>query len=304
MKFCHVAVACAVCLAPGIGLRGQGALPAVQKTVPRPVDVAPPPPSPEEQAKLLAEVRDYAINYTRRLPDFICLEQTRRYEDPAGRQAWRLMDVLAARLSYFNQKEDYKLISKNGRAVADVPYASVGGAFSTGDFGTSMRTVFDPASHASFAWKRWAMLRGRRAHVFSYRVPPEHSTYMLAYEGEEGETQRVKTGSRGWVFVDEALKRIVRITQEPLNVPPSFPIIKAEETLDYDFTRIGESEFFLPLVASLETERRGGMCTKNVKEFRLYRKFSSEAVIKFDGQELPPLADDQTKEQPPQKQPK
>src|ERR1039458_5889130 len=37
--------------------------------------------------------------------------------------------------------------------------------------------------------------------------------------------------------------------------------------------------------------------------FRLYRKFSADAVIKFDGQELPPLPDDKTKEQAPQPQP-
>ena len=180
----RVAVWCAVCLATGEGLRA-----AAQKSVDVPL-----PPTRAEQAKLLDEVRDYAINYTRRLPDFICLEQTRRYEDPAGRQAWRPVDVLTARLSYFNQKEDYKLISQNGRAVTDLPYASIGGAFSVGDFGTSMRTVFDPASHATFAWKRWATLRGRRAHVFSYRVPPEYSTYMLRYEGDEGRDAESQDG--------------------------------------------------------------------------------------------------------------
>jgi hypothetical protein len=273
-----------------------------QVTAAKPVDVPPPPPTSAEQAKLLDEVRDYAINYTRRLPDFICLEQTRRYNDPAGREAWRLVDVLTARLSYFNQKEDYKLVSQNGRAVKDVPYASVGGAFSTGDFGTDMREIFDPASHTTFAWKRWATLRGRRSYVFSYRVPPEFSRYTLGFEGEQkGEVEKVKAGYRGWVFVDQALKRIVRITLEPVNVPPSFPMVQAEETIDYDFTKIGDSEYFLPLVASLRTHSRGGIWTKNVKEFRLYRKFSTEAVIKFDGQELPPLGDDKTKEQPPQK---
>jgi hypothetical protein len=265
----------------------------------------PSPPSSDEQAKLLDEVREYAINYTRNLPDFICLEQTRRYVDPNGREAWRLEDVLTARLSYFNQKEDYALVSQNGRAVTNVPYASVGGAFSMGDFGTDMRSLFDPASHASFAWKRWTTLRGRRTHVFSYRVPPEFSRYTLSYEGErKGDGQRIKAGYRGWVFVDQELKRIVRITQEPVNVPPSFPILQAEETLDYDAAKIGDSEFFLPLVASLRMHSRGGVWTKNVKEFRLYRKFSSDAVIKFDGRELPPLTDDQTREQPPQPQPR
>jgi hypothetical protein len=271
-------------------------------TAPKSVDVPPPPPTSQEQAKLLDEVRDYAINYTRRLPDFICLEQTRRYNDPAGREAWRLVDVLTARLSYFNQKEDYKLVSQNGRAVKDVPYDAVGGAFSMGDFGTDMREIFDPASHTTFAWKRWATLRGRLAHVFSYRVPLEFSKYTLGFEGEEkGDVEKVKVGYRGWVFVDQTLKKIVRITLEPINVPPSFPMVQAEETLDYDFTKIGDSEYFLPLVASLRTHSRGGIFTKNVKEFRLYRKFSTEAVIKFDGQELPPLGDDKTKEQPPQK---
>jgi hypothetical protein len=85
-------------------------------------------------------------------------------------------------------------------------------------------------------------------------------------------------------------------------MPPSFPIKQAEQTLDYDFTRIGDSEYFLPLVANLEMHSRGTL-TKNVKEFRLYRKFSADAVIKFDGRELPPLPGDRTKEVPSRPQP-
>jgi hypothetical protein len=282
----------------------SAALQEAQPPAPKPVYVPPRPPSSEQQAMLLDEVRHYAVNYTHRLPDFICLEQTRRYVDANGREAWRLVDVLTARLSYFNQKEDYKLLSKNGRVVTDVSYASVGGAFSMGDFGTDMRDIFDPARHASFAWERWATLRGRRTHVFSYRVPLEFSRYTIGYQGEQKDgVQRIKVGYRGSVFVDKELKMIVRIAQEALNIPPSFPIQQAEETLDYDFTKIGDSEFFLPLVANLKMHSRGGMWTKNVKEFRLYRKFSADAVIKFDGQELPPLPDDKTKEQAPQPQP-
>jgi len=34
-----------------------------------------------------------------------------------------------------------------------------------GDFGANMRDIFDPASQATFAWKRWTTLRGRRTHV-------------------------------------------------------------------------------------------------------------------------------------------
>jgi len=49
--------------------------------------------------------------------------------------------------------------------------------------------------------------------------------------------------------------------------------------------------------------RSGGLWTKNVKEFRLYRKFSADAVIKFDNEELGPLPDNKTKEEPQPTQP-
>ena len=268
----------------------SAALLQVQPPAPKPLYESPQPPSAEEQAKMLDEVRHYAINYSHRLPDFICLELTRRYIDTTGWEAWRLLDVLAARLSYFNQKEEYRLISQNGRVVKEASYASADGAFSMGDFGTEMREIFDPDSHARFAWKRSATLRGRLTYVFSYQVPLEFSRYTIAYKGEY-DVQRIKVAYRGSVFVDKELNTIVRIAREAQNIPPSFPIHQAEQTLDYDFVKIGDGEFFLPLVANLRMRSRGGVWTKNVKEFRLYQKFSSDAVIKFDGRELTPLPD-------------
>jgi len=281
MKFCGIAAAYVIC---------WSVCAASDYPVGKPVDVPPRPLSSEEQAKLLDEVRQYALHYTHRLPDFICLEQTSRYLDDSGREAWRLVDVLTAQLSYFNQKETRKLVSQNGRMVTDAPYELAGGPLSAGDFGTTMRDIFDPASQTSFAWKRWTTLRGRRTHDFSYRVPLR--LYAIEYQGEQKDSvERTKVAYGGSVFVDEEFHTIVRITHEGLNIPPSFPVREASETLDYDFIKIGDSQFFLPLAATLRMRIQtygGAVWMKNVKEFRLYRKFSSDAVIKFDGQDLPP----------------
>ncbi len=281
----------------------SASLPAAQPPPPKPVYVPPPPPSSEEQSKLLDEVRDYAINYTHRLPDFICLEQTRRYVDTTGREAWMPTDVITARLSYFNQKEDYKLVSRNDSVITDTNYASVGGALSMGDFGTTMREIFEPFSHTQFQWERWATLHARRSHVFSYRVPLEYSKYSIAYKGEaKGDESTVLVGYHGEIFVDRELSTITRITVHADSIPLAFPVQQADETLDYDFTKIGDSEFFLPLVADLRMHT-GRVWEKNVKQFRLYRKFSADAVIKFDSDVLPaPPPEDKTKE-PPQPPP-
>jgi hypothetical protein len=248
----------------------SASLPPPAPPAAKPVYVPPPAPSSEEQAKLLDEVKDYAINYTHRLPDFICLEQTRRYVDTTGKEAWRLADTLTARLSYFDQKEDYKLVSQNDKVS------------------TGMRDIFDPASHASFAWERWGKLRGRVAHVFTYRIPLEFSRYSIEYQGEKkDEIQRIVAAYHGSVFVDKEYNTIVRITQEADDIPPNFPVREVKETLDYDFTKIGENEFFLPLLATVRMHT-GREWTKNEKEFRLYRKFSADAVIKFDEEQSTP----------------
>ncbi len=61
------------------------------------------------------------------------------------------------RLSYFNQKEDYKLILHNNTpTVAD--YKSVGGSSSYGDFGTMLKKIFDRSSQAHFEWDHWGTL--------------------------------------------------------------------------------------------------------------------------------------------------
>jgi hypothetical protein len=82
-----------------------------------------PPPSSEEQAAILDEVRQYALSYSKNLPDFICTQVTRRYAAPApgtkhggsidSQPSWQSLDTLQIRLSYFEQKEDYKLIMVN-----------------------------------------------------------------------------------------------------------------------------------------------------------------------------------------------
>jgi hypothetical protein len=87
--------------------------------------------------------------------------------------------------------------------------------------------------------------------------------------------------------VDKELNTIMRIEQEALGIQPSFPIQQSEATLEYGFAKIGGTEYFLPLVATLRM-RSGGVWTKNVKEFRLYRRFTADAVIKFESEEPPP----------------
>src|SRR5207245_8491330 len=104
----------------GLGA-GPGTMEALRKMVetsaslplaqPKPVRIAPTPIAPPplaEQKALIERVREYSLNYSKNLPNFICTQVTRRYDDPTGLEFWRPSDTLTTKLSYFEQKETYK----------------------------------------------------------------------------------------------------------------------------------------------------------------------------------------------------
>src|SRR5262249_18423601 len=63
---------------------------------PAPVAVAPtiPPPDSVEQAEVLHQIIENARSYSRTLPDYMCIQITRRRVDPTRTENWRMMDTI------------------------------------------------------------------------------------------------------------------------------------------------------------------------------------------------------------------
>jgi hypothetical protein len=210
--------------------------------------------------------------------------------DPSGLEFWRQEDVITVRLSYFEQRETYKMVSINNR-ITEQSYESLGGASSSGEFGSMLREIFEPETRAQFQWERWTTLRSRRTCVFAYQVAQERSHWQVVYQKRE----QIIPAYRGLVYVDRESNTVVRIVLEAL-LPDTFPIQQAATSLDYDFTDIGGNQYLLPLKAVVRMRERKFL-TKNEVEFRMYRKFTAEASITY---ETPaPLPEEKTKEQPP-----
>ena len=95
----------------------------------------------------------------------------------------------------------------------------------------------------------------------------------------------------GLIYVDKETHEITRITLEPVNMPASFPVKQAETILDYGYQEISDRKFLLPLSATMSMAADDYM-TKNVTEFRMYRKYSADSDIKFDADPIAPLPED------------
>jgi len=267
--------------------------PAAKPKAPPPPPQA--PPSLQEQGKTIEQAREYALNYTKQLPNYICLQVTRRYVDNStksapGNEFWKLMDTFATRLSYFEQKEDYKVVMVNNKAVENTSMERLGGAISAGEFGSMMRAIFEPDTEARFDWDHWGTMRGRPAYVFSYDIDQPHSQYHIKWE----DTLDITPAYRGLIYVDRDSNSIVRITQEAYDIPASYPVQAVKEVLDYDFQKIGDNEFMVPLKVVVNS-RTTKYLSKNEVEFRLYKKFGADATIKFEDLP-PPLPEEKSKD--------
>ena len=272
-------------------MTASGNLPVAAPAPPPPPPVLIPPPSPAELKTILAEITERALDYTKSLPNFICAQVTTRSIDPSGTESWRQADKVQEQLSYVDGKEDYKVVLVNNLPVANMKHEQLGGITSSGEFGTMLYQIFAPQTLTQFDWERWATLRGRRMYVFSFRVAQPNSDYSIH---DQGSGRTIVAGYHGLIYADAETRQIMRIKMDCDGLE-NFPINQVSLTLDYAPTKISDQNFVLPLAAEVRS-RAGRQLGKNVIQFSLYRRFSSDATITFDTPD--PLPEDQLKEQP------
>jgi len=250
-----------------------------------------PPPSKAELAAILAAMKEYALNYTKNLPNYVCVQTTRRRIDPTVPGYLPQGDTVQEMLTFVDGKETYKVEAIDGKSKSDVKHEQLGGVVSSGEFGSMLFNIFDPDSNAEFHWDHWATLRGKPMYVFSYAVSKEKGYSMY-----HGESKREYTSAyKGLVYADVQSKAVMRIRMETDGIPADFPIHEVIIMLDYNPTKIAEQEYVLPYHFEL-TSKEIKAETKNDADYRLYQKFGAEASITFG--DIAPIPEDQLKEQP------
>jgi hypothetical protein len=235
-------------------------------------------PTPDEQRRTLDTAREIAINYSRKLPDFICTEQVQRTDriSPTNIKA----DRLTIQLSYFGQKEKQKLVAMNGNRT-EQPLESLDGLITGGEFGSLLLGVFDPSSSADFHWKGSSSTRNRHAAVYTYRVARAKSHYILGHRLKAGEMVEAPAGYHGEVVLDNETARVLRLTASADDIPKDSGILQSSVEVDYNFVDVVGHTYLLPSRSEAHMERLYRQIA-NVVTFVDYRKFEVDSTIDFN----------------------
>jgi hypothetical protein len=250
-------------------------------------------PDNETQARIIEAIRNYAINYTQSLPNFICTQVTRRMIDQTGTaDHWQSVDKIQEQLTYFDHHESYKVVMVNGQMVQNKDHLKLGGAISEGEFGSIMAEIFAPETEAQFDWHHLGKLDGRIMNVFSYRVTQPLSHYTIEHVPS---SRKIIAGYHGLIYANRDTNAVMRITLETDDIPKDFPIQEVKTDLWYDVVKISGQEFILPLKWESHS-RDGKILSWNSAEYALYRKFETSSTLTFDTPD--PVPESKTKEEP------
>jgi len=248
-------------------LGGQGAL-LSQQTARSPL-------MNQEQNEILDRVRAYASSYISQLPNFICVERTRRKLAEAKGKPYKTVDELEDKVSFVEGRETYvrlplQTIGKRNEKRGFTPKFEV-----RGEFGTLMRAVL-VLDHASFSWLGWDHTGNARTAVFAYRVSKDQSTTAVT----NGGTDRAIVAYHGLVFAEPENGAVLKLRADVEDIPERFSFSKAGSELSYGAVEIAGKSYLLPVTSVYSGLSTAGLF-RNESEFRDYKKFGSESSIKF-----------------------
>jgi hypothetical protein len=222
------------------------------------------PPDEAEQKKILADVKAKALEYEQNLPDFVCTQFSHHNVDLKGTNQWKTLDTVSEQLRFVHHAEEYTLIAQNGKKGGGSEKRAPD-LVSIKEFSDVLRYIFDPKAKVSMAWSQWDSVRGHRVHVIPFVVTKDNTLYML------GKSKPISSGLGGWVYADSDTNAVLRVAMAATDIPKTYPIQAVATDIVFDFVRIGDKNYLVPVKADLH-EKQGKSQVWDEVEFKDFRK--------------------------------
>jgi hypothetical protein len=249
-------------------------------------------PSETEGRELLERTRNVTLAAANAMPDFIVKQIIKRSVAYGNTANWIPQDNLTIAVGYrANIGEEYKVLTVNGmapppgedaEAMKDFSrnkYVPKGASSSGVEYISALADIFKPESKTEFRMVDTDVIQTRRTVVYEYTVKQEFSQLTLGL-GDTG--ARAVVGSRGRMWIDRELDRILRFEQIATEIPSDFPITAASSLIDYDWVTINERKYLLPSHSEIlmtTVNPKFALQSRNEIRFRSYQKFGAELKV-------------------------
>ncbi len=245
-------------------------------------------PSEPEGNELLERTRNVTLAAANAMPDFVVKQIIRRSVAYGHTANWIPQDNLTIAVGYRpNVGEEYKILTVNGMPVGEdvkasrdySKYAPKGASSSGVEYISALADVFKPESKTEFRMVDTDLIKDRRTVIYEYTIKKEFSQLTLSVADTGA---RTVSGSRGRLWIDRELDRVLRFEQIATEIPPDFPITAARTMIDYDWVSINERKYLLPTHSEIlltTVNPKFVLQSRNDVRFRGYQKFGAELKV-------------------------
>jgi len=223
-------------------------------------------PASMEAEEVLQNARHAASTFANGLPDFSVDYTLTRSQAAASAGPWEVVESAHAEVVWAGGDEHYKNVDINGAAAK--PTLDKSGAWSTGEFVTTILDVLSPNTDATFRRLADDSAAGRTALLFDYSVAQAKTNLRIA--APDGRQCMSAYGGRLWL--DRASSRVLKLQQRAGPMPASCPVSAAEMVYEYSFVKIGGADYLMPVRSVSTACGRQGGCIRNELTFSNYRK--------------------------------
>jgi len=226
-------------------------------------------PADIPHAEAIVGVCQYAMSLPQKMPNFVCDQDASRYR---GKNKVPF-DLVTASVRYEDGNESYSEIKVNG-LPAPTAITQRPGLWSTGEFGSNLRSIFDPQNEALFMFVRETKWGDRAAWIFAYRIVKQNSPLWRLHGGNEV----LAPPYQGELWIDQKTGGLLRFSSVATDIPKTFPTAAAALQIDYaDVPFADGSSFVLPADFTVTTSVRGQEAMRNLVQFRNCHKFRAKS---------------------------
>jgi hypothetical protein len=226
---------------------------------------------------LLARACEFALNFRRQLPDFICEQTTTTSHSKA---------TMNAQVTFEKGHEHYSHLTLDGKPLEENSSMVKAMEFiSTGELGSNLVDLFRLPRAPEFRFRKKEEFGHTPALLYDFHIPADRNR-SWALRDSRGVT--VFPEYKGQIWLERKTGQLLRLVFRAVNLPTDFDFRDAVITSDYNYVAIaGAGTFLLPSRSTTKAclqrlSPEDTQCRTNVLVFHDCRKFGVETHIQSD----------------------
>jgi len=229
----------------------------------------------DSSTALLELVRQVNRQTFATLESFVCNEEMRRFKGRISSSGGRQIDTVTTTVSFENGYEQYSAIHQNDHARAAI--SAIGGAWSTGEFGTLLRQTGDLLKVFPVEFEAYTDLDGTPAAVYAMEIAAPDSPWDLQVRSDH-----YRVPFRTEIWVSRATGEILKLARTSTGIAPGLGISKIEWSITLRRVELNGKTWMLPNTGEYTVlYDESGRREWNELTFTAYRHYGSEVALRF-----------------------